>query len=759
MSPSAATESLDPHVLRTMQAYDEPQVQRAFVVADGGLRETSLLLEGIHCAACVWKIESLLAALPGVERASVNLTDRRARIRWDPSEIRLSELLAEIRRIGYSAQPYDRGRGEAQLENERRGHLRRLGVAGVLGMQIMMMAVALYAGAGSESDAGIAELFRWLSLLLAGAVLAFAGRPFFAGAWRDCRNRRPGMDVPVALGLTIAYAGSAWATISGEGPVYYDSVAMFVFFLSGARYLEFLARRRNAYLSERLINPAPAVATRLVESSSGTREEVVAVARLRRGDRLVVRAGEVVPADGSVLEGTSSVDESLMTGESRPVVKRAGDAVVGGTVNHDGPLIIATERVGEDTVLSRLIALADRAGAERPPIARLADRAARWFVSAVLVIAAGVAAWWWFADPSSWLPITVSVLVVTCPCALSLATPAAITAGLSGLTRRGALVARVEALETLARVTCMAFDKTGTLTEGRYALLESTVLGSVTAERCRDIAARLEARSSHPIASAFRAEHDPQPSAASDLVTTPGGGLSGVVEGTRYWLGTPDYVTEQAQLERPGQRLRRAEERGHTVVALAASGTPLCLFVLGDQLREDAGATIAALREHHIDTAIYSGDRPRAVGRIADAVGIETAAGGLTPEQKHRAIRKLQAQGQVVAMVGDGVNDAPVLAAADVGIALGGGAQAARASADIIVLGERLGGVSSSVRGARTTMRIVKQNLTWAILYNALALPAAASGLLAPWMAALGMSASSLIVVANGLRAARVRPE
>jgi Cu2+-exporting ATPase len=755
-------QDLVPEFLREIQVYDNPQIQKRFVTAgEGALKEASLILEGITCAACVWLNEQHLLALPGVEAVQINYATQRAQLRWDDSRIHLSEILEAIARIGYRAHPYDPQRQHELLETQRRRQLRRLGLAGALGMQIMILAVALYFGDWTGMEARYRSFFQWISLGLATPIVLFAAQPFYTSAWRDLRQGRAGMDVPVSLGILGAFAASVWATLTGTGHVYYDSVAMFTFFLLGARYLELAGRRRAAAAMDRLVRVTPAIATRMRRRGDALREESVPVVELQPGDELLVRPGETVPTDGVILKGRSSIDESLLSGESLPVVKGPGDALVGGSINVEGPLSVRVDKVGQDTVLSHILRLLERAQTEKPAITQMADRAASWFVLAVLILAAMVAGYWWSEEPQRWLEITIAVLVVTCPCALSLATPTAITAATGTLSTLGLLTTRGHTLEGLARATHIVFDKTGTLTQGRVRLLRTHRFSDLDRRRTLQVAAALEHHSEHPIARALVEAAERLTATASQVHNTPGYGLKGLVGGTEYFLGTPRFIARHCGAVAGGARIRPILERGNTVVVLAQRGILHAVFELGDEPRPDASQLVRRLRALGLKVLLLSGDHPRAVQVAAQRIGIDpgSAAGGLSPEEKLKKVRELQSRGAVVAMVGDGVNDAPVLAGAQVSIAMGSGAQVALASADMIMLSNRLMGLRTALGLARKTRRIIRQNLVWALTYNALALPAAAMGLVAPWMAAIGMSASSLAVVANALRLTGYRPQ
>lgn len=753
---AAGAAELVPDFLRQAEVYDNPGMQRSFVSDAGdGRREASLLLEGITCAACAWLIERHLGQLPGVVSVNVNYSSHRARVIWQPQAIRLSAILAAIHAIGYRAQPYDANRSRALLDAERRRSLIRIGVAGVFGMQVMMLAAGLYLGDWSGMEDGYRALFNWISLGLTLPIIGYSAQPFFRAAARDLRSRQVGMDVPVSLGIGGAFAASLWATASGQGTVYYDSVAMFVLFLLTARHFELAARRRAGEAADRLVQLLPATATRIDDDGG---EQLVPVTELQVGERLRVRPGEPIPADGEVLEGRSSVDEALLSGESLPVSRGPGDTVVGGSLNVESPLLVAVRSVGEDSVVSQMLRLLDRAQAEKPAITRIANRVAGHFVTAVLLLALGVGGYWYFvAGAADWLPIVVSVLVVTCPCALSLATPTAITAASGALTAEGLLITRGAALETLARVDHVCFDKTGTLTDGRLAVQRTVPLADCDAEHALALAAALEAHSEHPIARALcaAAGEARDEFTAGEVDNTPGSGLSGSIDGRRYHLGNAEFIAARGIAAPAAAGLDELRAEGATLVLLADGQRALAAFLLADQLRPGGAELVAALHRSGCRVSLLSGDHAAAAQRVATAVGIDEVHAGLGPADKLARLRELQAGGAVVAMVGDGVNDAAVLAGADVSVAMGSGADIAAASADLLLTTEHLDALASGFASARRTLWIVRQNIAWAIGYNLLALPAAAAGLVAPWMAAIGMSLSSLLVVANASRLRR----
>lgn len=766
-----------PEFLRQTLIYDHPAIQKNFVRAqDEHVREAALILEGITCAACVWLNERHVARLPGVLAVHINYATQRARVTWDERRIHLSDILQAVSRIGYLAHPFDPGRHQQRLENERKLLLRRLGVAGVMTMQVMILAEALYVGDWLESEMQFRHFFHWVSLLLTLPVLLYSAQPFFTAAWRDLKNKQAGMDVPVSLGIVTAFGASLWATLTGVGAVYYDSVVMFVFFLLCGRYFEAAARQRASEAAESLVQATPALATRLTSTlpsspsllpegeGSEPREslsmtEIVTVAELRAGDQVRILPGEVVPADGVVLQGRSSVNESLLTGESLPLTKIPGQTLIGGSINIESPLIARVEKTGPDTILSAILRLMDRAAAEKPRIALLADRVAAWFVIAVLMLASITALYWWQHDPTLWLPASIAVLVITCPCALSLATPAALTAATDHLTHLGLLVTRASALETWARATHFIFDKTGTLTQGQLHLRATHCFSDSSAAENLTRASALERHSEHPIARALLAAAEHSALEARQVMNTPGAGICGNLNGETFFLGTPLYIHEQTGLALDTAILEQLRQQGATVAVLAEAKQLHAAFVLDDELRPGARALIDELKRHGLTIWLLTGDHEKAAQRVADALGIENIAWEQKPADKLTHIKALQQQGAIVAMVGDGINDAPVLAAAQVSIAMGGGTALAAASADMILLSQKLSVLGDGLKVARRGLAIIRQNLIWALAYNVVAIPAAAAGYVAPWVAALGMSLSSLLVVANALRLTKRRAD
>lgn len=747
--PQSPREAL-PEALRDLGLFDHPEVQKDFVSSPAEhVREAALILEGITCSACVWLNEKHVAAQPGVLSVDINYATRRARVRWDERRTRLSAILEAIAAIGYQAHPYDANRSEEIAQKERRGALWRLFVAGFGMMQVMMYAVPVYLADDGTMTSDIEQLMRWASFILTIPVVAYSAAPFFRNALRDLRLGRVGMDVPVALGVGSAFAASAWATIIAGGEVYFDSVTMFVFFLLCGRYFEMVARQKAARGVETLARALPAFANYLPDGGGDAVR--VPVAELHVGDRVMVKPGETVPADATVEDGTSNVDESLLTGESRPVDKGPGDQVIGGTINVASPLIAVVRHAGAETRLAAIQRLMERAAMERPRLVEMADRIASRFVAVLLILAAVTAVAWQFIDPARSLWVFVAVLVVSCPCALSLATPAALTVATGAMAGRGVLVTRGHAIEALARANHFVFDKTGTLTAGRPRVLETMSFRGVSVTAAGGMAAALETGSEHPIARAIDAAFPGPRPAVSRMASITGSGVAAELEGSPVRLGKPSFGSE---LHGEGVPAGVAAwmESGDTVVALADTAGWLAFFRIGDAPREGAARMVAALKADGKRLSILSGDGEAAVRRVARDLGIDAFSAGLSPEGKHGAIRELQERAAIVAMVGDGVNDAPVLAQAQVSIAMGEGTDLARQHADIVLLSGNLEHLAEGVAVARRAHEIVRQNLVWAFAYNISAIPLAMAGWVTPWLAGIGMSASSLLVVLNALR-------
>ncbi len=728
-----------------LEVLDDPLERDRFTrwVADGTgerLGESSLQLGGLHCAACAGIIEQALCRVDGVQQAEVSASSQRATVRWDPARTRPSALIQAVRAAGYDAAPDAAAPARELRRGEFRVALWRLFVAGFCAMQVMMFATPSYVARPGEMSPDLRQLLNWGSWVLTLPVVVFAAGPFFAAAWRALRQRRIGMDLPVAIGIAVTFIASTGATFDPGGPfgheVYFDSLTMFVAFLLGGRFVELRARHRAAAALEGALARLPETAQRLNADGSVS---AVSVQRLRPGDRVRVGLGQAFPADGRLLEGRGAADESLLTGESVPVDKAPGDALVAGSANVGAPVLMSVERVGEDTRYAAIVAMMRSAMTQRPAAARVADRWAGPFLGAVLLLAAATAAYWSVVDPSRAIAAAVAVLIVTCPCALSLAAPAALVAAVGGLARRGVLVQRLDAVEILARTRHLFIDKTGTLTEDQPMLRDAVALeaGDFGAE-----AASLAAWSQHPLARALAAGLPASVRAWREVEERAGQGLRALDEdGVEWRLGSAAWTGAAA--------------RDDVQVWLARGGQVLAGYRFDETVREGAAQAVAALREAGVRLTLLSGDAPARAERLAERLGIAEVIAQATPEAKLAALAAAQRPGAPVGMVGDGVNDAPVLARADVSLAMGQGALVARAQADAVIVSNRPLDIVRAQTTARKAMRIVRQNLVWAALYNALAIPLALVGALPPWAAGLGMAGSSLLVVLNALRAGR----
>jgi P-type Cu2+ transporter len=736
-------EELVPEVLRELTLYDHPDVQKSFVVQENEhIKEASLILEGITCAACIWLNERHLKQLHGVIQVGLNYSSHRARVKWDDTVIRLSDILAEITKIGYHAHPFSAQEQDNLRQIQRKRDFKRLAVAGLSAGQVMMLAVVLYAGPSQGLDFATAQLFKWFSILLTIPAVTYAAIPFYQSAWRSLKNRQVGMDVPISLGIVTGFMGSIWASVAGHGAVYFDTVTMLIFFLLGTRYLERNAREKSIEASENLLRLAPVMAQRVSKNS----HQMVPVMELAVGDHILTKPGETIAADGVVISGESSVDESLLTGESKPLEKTQGSTVFAGSINYESPLTIQVTAIAENTLLAGISRLLDRAQAEKPKLAEVASQIAAYFTLALLGVVLVVGIVWWWVDPHRVLEIILTILVVSCPCALSLAAPAAFAAAGSHLVNRGVLLTRGHAIETLAKATTFVFDKTGTLTLGQLTLVKTITYDRLAESACLTLAASIERKSEHALAKAFLTAQgrNPMPEAL-DVSNLPGQGMTGFVGHEQLFLGN-------ARLMEPMVLPHLTLDEGETVVWLRNENILLAAFIFKDQPREGVTSLIEQLESKGIKVSLLSGDALSAVSHFAEKHHIHAWKAHCTPQDKLTYIHALQAQGEVVVMVGDGINDAPVLAASQVSMAMGSGTQMARATGDIVLLTEKLSEIEHALITSQFAIRVIRQNFIWAILYNLIALPFAALGWLSPWMAAIGMSVSSLVVVLNALR-------
>ena len=759
----------NPHSDAALCLLDDPQEWVAFSRPSSqgaDYWESNVVIEGMHCAACSLTVEDALTRIPGVISAQVGAASHRAKVVWSAKIVKPSDWMQAVQGSGYRAVPANDAFASERRKLETRQALWRWLVAGLCMMQVMMYAYPAYVAHPGDLTGEMEQLLRWASWVLTLPVIFFSCGPFFRNALRDIVQVRVSMDLPVALGMFITFVMSTAGTFEPGGvfghEVYFDSLTMFVFFLLTGRWLELRLRDRTAGALEALMNRLPDSVERL--RPDGVYERV-AVRRLLVGDVIRVQPGETIAADGVLTKGVTLVDEALLTGESRPLTRTVGASVLSGSHNLSSTVEVRVEQIGEATRFAQIVALMESASATKPQGAMLADRLAKPFLIGVLLAAAGSCAWWWGRDPGHALIVAVSVLVVTCPCALSLATPAAMLAAAGAMARSGVLVRRLQALEVLATVDTLVFDKTGTLTRDAMVLDAVQVRSGCTSHDALAMAAALADHSLHPVSRTLAAAQRANAVHGNAAVTQAwvctavtehaGQGVEGIV--TTATSGGDVAVRSLRLGSAIFCRVRPPSSEG-VVCHLSDDTGWLATFELKEDIREQATEAVASLRRLGVAVSILSGDRSESVARIAALSGIDFARGGCSPDDKLTFMRELQAQGHCVAMVGDGLNDGPVLAGANVSFAFGQGTPLAHAKADFVILGEQLMSVVHALVLSRRTLRVVRQNLWWALVYNAACVPLAVAGLLPAWLAGLGMAASSLFVVLNALRLARPVP-
>ncbi|WP_201591743.1 heavy metal translocating P-type ATPase [Psychrobacter sp. Pi2-51] len=855
-----------PTQLTRLEAYDHDEIKSQFVYAQDGLSVAELSVNNLRCAACTWLIESRLYEIDGISKCQVNLTNQRMRVIWDESKLPISRILAVINEIGYEAKPYRQDTHEAMLAKHNNKMLLRLGIAALGAMQAMMYAVALYFGEYSGMLILQRDFLRWVSLFVSIPVFFYAGIPFFTSAWSAVRARQVNMDVPVSIALIVTFFASLYATITGHGQTYYDSVSMFIFFLLAGRYIEHNARLKAATMANDLVVVEPVLVQKIAENKgdaalilqqlqqnafdkvdtsainqavheTGVKIPISAVASapikytpnfmqsmdanvhqitnriaqdwqqtscqrdlskpdllkpaygaeqkqmvtaqsLQVGDIIMVEAGSEIISDGILLSPTATVSQSLLTGEGDLIIKSQGDYIVGGAQNDSQPFEMLVTALPEDSQIGLIDRLMNRAMSEKPKLAQQADKLARWFVARILVLSALVFIGWYIVDPSQAIWATVAVLVATCPCALSLATPIALTVSTNRLASYGFLTTRGHTLQTLAEITHVAFDKTGTLTYGKPNLLNIELIKPVSQNQNADssalplqkdrflgIAAALEVGSRHPIAHALlTAAYQLHLPPTQALQHYPAGGVEAMIDGVLYRIGHMDFALDKSAIgENVDNNLTidLLSHRASSAVVLSCQTSSssgwqaLACFYFSDKVRDNARSMLDTLKDLGIESVMLTGDPSPQALVMAESLGMQSAYNGLSPTDKVNHIQQLQAQGSVVLMVGDGINDAPVLAAADVSTSIAGAADLAQVSSDSIILNGQIEAITAAKRIADKTERIIKQNFRWALAYNSIVLLPAAFGYVPPWLAAIGMSLSSLFVVLNALRLKR----
>lgn len=723
-----------------------------------------LAITGMHCSACYQIIEYRLKKISGISEFRINIATHQAEVSWEPQKTSLSQIIDAISTLGYGALPMG-SKGE-RTNRDLKMSIWRLFVAGFAMMQVMMYALPAYLEPvpqiNGDLTPDIDRLLKLASLALSIPVMLFSAQPFFQSALRDIRNRTVGMDIPVAIGILVTFTASVWATLKG-GPVYYDSLIMFVFLLLAARTIQAKVHEKSTTALRKLTTLLPITADRLVNYPQSMQTENISANLLSAGNHVLVQPGSSIPVDGEVISGHSECDESLMTGESHPVSKTAGSPLIGGSINLNRPLIMRATQVGDNTRVSSLVRMMESAAAERPPLIQLVDRYASYFLGSILLLAIAAAVVWWYLAPARAIWIAVTIMVITCPCALSLATPGVMSAAIGQLARNGVLIARGRAIESLSQATHFVFDKTGTLTQGQLKLIDTLhvrISNSQNSNTPALIAASMAGASNHPVARALIQALSPQIPQKDiilfdDYNEIPGQGIEAKHQERTYRLGSLPFAQELG-----GTPFTIPDQYGDmTVSALADSNGLIALFILEDTVRNDAKKLTQYLQANGKEIYILSGDREQVVQRVANELNIKNAIGNLSPESKFAKVKELQEKGARVAMIGDGMNDGPVLSLANVSIAMGQGAPISQARSDMVLISNDLMDLHYAVNIASRSLTMIRQNIGWAILYNLIAIPAAALGTLEPWHAAIGMSLSSIVVVANSLRIYAIRNE
>ncbi|MBB1351001.1 MULTISPECIES: heavy metal translocating P-type ATPase [unclassified Pseudoalteromonas] len=727
-------EQLVPEQLAFIKSYDNEDIQDEFIATNDNISEVLLSVEGITCAACAWLIEKQLLNLNTVKRVDVNTSTNRAMIQWDKTSTPLSEIITSLAKIGYKAYPFQSDIEAQQKQQTAKAYIRRLGVAGLMTMQVMMFAFAMYFGMFSGMDSNFEQYFRWISLVLASPVILYSALPFLTNAINGLKAKQLNMDLPVSLAIFGAFGASCYATFMQVGEVYFESVCMFTFLLLLGKYLEFRARLKASEFTANLQKLLPLTARTINDSGE---ELIIAAKKLKLNDVVLIKAGETIPADGELIKGKTTVDESMMTGEHQPVTKFIGHNVYAGCVNHDGVIEIKINKIGQNTLLNQIIRLQHNALTKRPKLVEITDKVAQWFIACLLIFASLTAIGWYQIDPEHAFWITISVLVATCPCALSLAIPTALTCAVATLTRKGVLIKQAHVLETLSQITLFAFDKTGTLTQGKFSLDEVDILDKqYTKAQVLDMAAMLERYSEHPIASAFD-EITPAHHNLNNVKVHPGLGISAQDANNHYAIGKSGWFDSK---------------KSNAQASLYINKQVIARFYFIDKVKNDAKKLIDSLQSQNLTCHMLTGDASDAGQKVAKQLNLESVQSGCSPQDKQTAVEQWASQNEVVAMVGDGVNDSPVFASAHLSIAMETGADISKNSADVVLLNSDLASIDHLLNVAKQTRRIIKQNLALSLLYNASILPLAALGLVAPWMAVIGMSASSIIVISNSLR-------
>lgn len=762
-TPEGTLLSPPPEPPKDLNIYDIEEVQEEFIdIKDSEhdeVRTIHLLVEGIHCAACVWLIERSLQPIAGVLKANVNLSGKRLHLEWDNDHIQLSDILRKLSAIGYAAVPFDPEAAEGQIKKQNRSMLFRMAFSGFTMMNLLWISIALYSGADKGE---FREMFHLVGFALATPTLFYAGWPFLKGAFTGLRSLHLGMDLPIAIGATVTWGYSTFITFSQstQGEVYFDTVVNFIFVILVGRYLEAISKRHAVAATQRLMDLQPRVATTLQNGE----EKIVPIRTVKAGEIIVVKPGSKIPADGVITDGESRIDESMLSGESNPVTKKVESNVSAGTMNLLNPILIEVTGTLKDTALGRIIRLVEEAQASKAPIQCTADRIVPWFVAATLFLAASAFSYWMFiagAGIEMALMTSIAVLIITCPCAFGLATPMAIAVASGQGARHGILVKNGAVLETLSSINHFVFDKTGTLTEGKMRLVSIERATEIDEQLLLTLIASIEQRSEHPIAHAIVKEAESRNIVLQNQTLTnveyhSGHGISGEVNGQQIAIGQLQWLESLGikPADTLIQHANKLEENATTPIHVAIDNQHVALLGITDALRTDAREMIDNLKHEQIMTTLLSGDRKRVADAVANQLGGMDVIAEVRPEEKHQAIKALQQQEHQVAMVGDGINDAPALIQANVGIAVGSGTDVSIESADIVLMDDELNKIHQAAALSRRTLKTIRQNIGISILYNIIMVPLAVTGFITPLIAAISMPISSLLVIGN---AARIR--
>lgn len=734
-------------------AFDEEDIQAEYLVSQNESSSTGqsssiiLLSESIRCSACAWLIERTLRKLPGVTGVQVNVAAQTINLQWQPESIELSKILKRLHQLGYAALPYKPEQALAINAKQQKSWLRRLGLAGLGMMQVMMYAVGLYLGAWDDVNQQHGHFLRLVSFLIATPVLFYAGFPFYFSAIQSLRQLRLNMDVPITLALFLAYGASIWAVITQSGEVYFDSVTMFVFFLLIGRYLEFRARQQVSEKVYKGQNSLPVYAEKI--ENEQTQGKMVSLKKLQQGDEILIRPGATVPIDGELISEQAEVNEAMLNGEFLPRQKHQGQMVMAGSVNTHQGIRLKVSGTLDNSYWAKLLSMQEAALLEKPRIGLLADTVARYFVLFILLLAATVAWYWLRHEPQEALWITLSVLVVSCPCALGLATPIAMTCGALAHNQRNVLIKGQHFLQNTSHITDVIFDKTGTLTEGAFVVDKVELFSEQSKQDVLAIIAALESQSEHPIAQAFY-EYQNNEVTATNIKNHSFAGVSGSIKGDAFYFGNRQFI------ESCGGLFEQVESQSENAGLWLYNGQRLLAHVqLTDKIRAQAKAMVKQLKAKGYRLHILSGDPSQQTELLANQLGIESWANGMTPEQKLSYVKSLQSNGARVMMVGDGLNDAPVMSAADSSVAMAKASDLTRTTADAYLLSENLLDIPFILKKSHQTQSVIKQNISWALIYNAVMIPFAAMGYIPPYLAAIGMSLSSIVVVVNSLKLKR----